>query len=518
MNVISITSDLDALNKDMQDWSFLPMELKMRSNDECIRQYGMTVPSLYNKLRLDILKSEDKDIPSNIKSLRNDNQVELESTFDEPDLTDGSEFVQVDYNFGDIEKSRQLQQNPLIVIIDPTDNEEMVANKIHSYNALSEKFKRLSDSYSFELYGFNVRNMYKMVMSGIWTADADEEEERNTILVVGEGTNLTEPLSYIENFESVYEATLDQYIEAYMNHDGIGYCKIWEAIIDDPIWKTPLSGRNIDMLHALDAATNWLHKPATVLPWYTVREQFALGVTPNIDPNKNYLSQIKEAMAEYKKDSSKENANRLLELGWNYEVDITPESIDLAKHHYLESLRHTNLYDVRSLNEYDIVDRQEGDPMPVFFIFYNDEDGGGIRLSFESDLLRTVAPAGSQGVNLAGIAEVYVTFVKSIEDLDLEKFKSYKTLELYDSTIKYDHDIEKANKFIDAIVQMMSEYHYPEPHQFYRVYLVYKGYMSDYNYQRTDHIVDALLHHAEEICKDNNIRESCYFLTTDNPF
>ena len=97
MNVISITSDLDALNKDMQDWNFLPMELKMRSNDECIRQYGMTVPALYNKLRLDILKSEDKDIPSNIKSLRNDNQVELESTFDEPDLTDGSEFVQVDY-------------------------------------------------------------------------------------------------------------------------------------------------------------------------------------------------------------------------------------------------------------------------------------------------------------------------------------------------------------------------------------------------------------------------------------
>lgn len=503
MNVISITSDLDALNKDMQDWSFLPMELKMRSNDECIRQYGMTVPSLYNKLRLDILKSEDKDIPSNIKTLRNDSQVELESSFDEPDLTDGSNFIDVDFNFGDIEKSRQLQQNSLIVIIDPTDNEETVAFKIQSYNALTEKFKRLSDSYSFELYGFNVRNMYKMVMSGIWTAYADEEEERNTILVVGEST---EPLSHVENFESVLIGEEDFYNEALLNGDILSLCKYWSECSNTK------GMVNFCIESRYHHSADPLAVPSTALPWYTLREQFAMGITPNIDPDKNYLTQIKEAMVEYKKNPSEENANRLLELGWNYEVDITPDSIAVAKENYLQEMNTVYMYDIRSFNEYDIVDRQEGDPVPIYFIKYDD---GCIRLSLESDLLRTISPAGSRDANVAGPASVYVVFVKSLDDLDFEKFKSYKTLEIYDELLKADYNKETASKIIATLVQLSTKPMKNLPH--YNVYKVYEGNMSDYDYQRTDHIVDTLLHHVDELFKENNITEVDYCKFTLEP-
>ena len=500
MNVISITSDLDALNKDMQDWSFLPMELKMRSNDECIRQYGMTVPSLYNKLKLDILKSGEQDIPSNIKPLGNDSQVELEGVFDELSAN-GADNVPVDFNFGDIEKSRQLQQNPLIVIIDPTDSEEEVASKIQSYNALTEKFKRLSDSYSFEFYGFNVRNMYKMVLSGIWTSDAEEEEEGSN-LIIGESTKLTEPLSEVENSESVFNACMDIYREVYMNHDGIGECKVWTSLIKDPTFKNKtLQEEGVDFLFSAKK----LSTPTTALPWYTVKDQLAMGITPNIDPNRNYLDQVKEAMAEYKANPCDETANRVLELGWNYEVDINPGSIKAAKEHYISVMEHTCLYDVRSLNEYDIIDRKEDDPIPIYFIFTDN----GIRLSLDSDLLRSISPVGSVPADNTGYGEVYVTFVDSLDGFDFEKFKSYKTLEIYDSTIKFDHDIEKVNKFIDIIIQVSNRYKIT----WYKVYLVYKGNLEDYDYMRTDQIVDALLHHKDEICRDNNIDESCYRLT-----
>ena len=506
MNVISITSDLDALNKDMQDWSFLPMELKMRSNDECIRQYGMTVPSLYNKLKLDILKSGEQDIPSNIKPLSNDSQVELEGVFDELSVN-GADNVPVEFNFGDIEKSRQLQQNPLIVIIDPTDSEEEVASKIASYNALTEKFKRLSDSYSFELYGFNVRNMYKMVLSGIWTSDAEDEEEGSNILSVNEATNLTEPLSDIENFESIIEGTMDLYNEAFLSGDILSMAKFWSENIENK----PLHHR-IETDNRGFYRIRELSEPATALPWYTVKEQFAMGITPNIDPGRRYLDQIKEAMAEYKANPSDETANKLLELGWNYEVDINPGTIKAARKHYVSEMNKVEVYDIRSFNEYDMMDRQEGDPVPVYFVIY---DEGGIRLSLESDLLRTVAPVGSRGVNVAGLAKVFVTFVNSVEDLDLERFKSYKTLEVYDKMIRPDHDKEIASKCIDAIAQMSKKpisdsYHY-------NTYIVYDGPMAEYDYRRTDQIVDTLLHHTKELIDDNGITESMYTISRLKP-
>ena len=503
MNVISITSDLDALNKDMQDWSFLPMELKMRSNDECIRQYGMTVPSLYNKLKLDILKSGEQDIPSNIKPLSNDSQVELEGVFDELSVN-GADNVPVDFNFGDIEKSRQLQQNPLIVIIDPTDSEEEVASKIASYNALTEKFKRLSDSYSFELYGFNVRNMYKMVLSGIWTSDAEDEDTGSNI-VFGESTKLTEPLSDIENYESIMEGTRDLYNEAFLSGDIISMGKYWSDGIDKPVYnKIEIMYRNAGDIRTLSA-------PASALPWYTVQEQFAMGITPNIDPERRYLDQVKEAMDEYKKNPSNDTINRVLELGWNYEVDINPGSIKAARGHYLYEMLKTNVYDIRSFNEYDMIEMQEDDPIPVYFVIYDT----GIRLSLDSDLLRSVAPAGSKGVNLAGPGKVYVTFVKSIEDLDLERFKSYKTLEIYDKLIRPDHEIEIANKCIDTIAQISKKPIGTSRH--YNVYLVYDGLMSEYDYKRTDQIVDTLLHHADELLKDNNITETAFVLDILKP-
>lgn len=515
MNVISITSDIDALNRDMQDWSFLPMELKMRSNDESIRQYGMTVPELYNKLKLDILKAADKDIPSNIKPLGNDAQVELESATDGKGIQQHGTCIvsnYVDFEYEDLDRSKELQKNPLIVIIDPNDTEEDVATKIASYNALTEKFKRLSDSYSFELYGFNVRNMYRMVLSGIWTMDVVEYDNYRNTIIVGEST---ESLSAIENYEAIVAGEEDFVNEAFMNGNFLAMAKYISET--DEIYKengaviaSDAGVRNAQLRKAISEVS----VPSTAMPWYTPMEQIMRGITPNIASDKRYLLQIKEAMDEYRENPCDETINRVLELGWNYEIDINPGSIQAAKSHYISELNKVKVYDIRNFNEYDMIDHQEGDPYPVFFIIYPDNQ---IRMSLDSDLLRSVAPAGSKGVNLAGPGKVYVTFVKSLEDLDVEKFKSYQTLELFDKLIKPDYTKEQASKVIEAIAQMSinplvyNKYHY-------NVYLVYDGFMSSYDYKRTDQILNTLLHHVDELLKENGITSSLdYFKDMINP-
>ena len=40
-NVIDITSDLNKLETDMTNWSNLPYKMRLRSDEECIRQYDL---------------------------------------------------------------------------------------------------------------------------------------------------------------------------------------------------------------------------------------------------------------------------------------------------------------------------------------------------------------------------------------------------------------------------------------------------------------------------------------------
>jgi hypothetical protein len=457
----------------------------------------MTVPSLYNKLKLDILKSTETDISSNIKTLDNDAQVELEGVFDETSVN-GAENVPVDYNFGDLQRSKELQKNVLIVIIDPNDSEAEVSRKINSYNALTEKFKRLSDSYSFEFYGFNVRNMYKLVMSGLLTADVEEEEEgiRNTI-VVGESTNLKEPLSDVENFESIVEGCKDFMNEAYINNDILHILK-YESTFNYE--KDPQIYRVIERkIDDLTGKAKILSTPSTSLPWYTPREMLEMGITPHIDPNKRYLLQVNEAMEAYKEHPCNETANRVLELGWNYEVDVNPSTIKAAKAHYMNEMSKVEVYDIRSFNEYDIVERNENDPIPVYVACYDN----GIRLSLDPDMMRAVSPTGSEPIDINCDAKVFVTFVKSMDDIDLERFKSYETLKLYDKALKYDFNRELANKVIDSIVQLCKKPIIAKT--YFKTFLVYEGPMSEYDFRRTDEIVDTLLHHVDELLADNGI-------------
>ena len=65
-NVITPTSDLDKLNNDMTFWTMLPYNMRLRSDEECIRRYNMTNIDLYNKVKAAIINHTPLEIDDNI--------------------------------------------------------------------------------------------------------------------------------------------------------------------------------------------------------------------------------------------------------------------------------------------------------------------------------------------------------------------------------------------------------------------------------------------------------------------
>ena len=57
-NVLDITNDMYSLERDMNDWSLLTYDQRMRANDECLARYGCTNQELYNMLKARILDKE----------------------------------------------------------------------------------------------------------------------------------------------------------------------------------------------------------------------------------------------------------------------------------------------------------------------------------------------------------------------------------------------------------------------------------------------------------------------------
>ena len=120
-NIISPTTDLAELDNDYNDWCGLPIKMRYRANDECIRLHNCTVPDLYAKYRQAILQSNDE------KNMDKDNIKIYENTI---------------YSYDNYEEllntSTNLQLNPYIVILDPSiDNMEELNSKFDSFCCLN---------------------------------------------------------------------------------------------------------------------------------------------------------------------------------------------------------------------------------------------------------------------------------------------------------------------------------------------------------------------------------------------
>lgn len=157
-NVITPTSDLDELNNDMTNWTMLPYNMRLRSDEECIRRYNMTNIDLYNKIKAAIINHTPLEIDDDIiGSSVSEGFVEDPMFSDQQQLLWKQQFCD------------QLEQSPNIVIITPNDNKSLqeLEEKFLKYSMLTEKNRRFSDQYSINIWGYNVPNMRDIVKKEI---------------------------------------------------------------------------------------------------------------------------------------------------------------------------------------------------------------------------------------------------------------------------------------------------------------------------------------------------------------
>ena len=325
-NVISITNDLSALQNDMIQWSNLPYDFRLRSDEDCIRLYGMTNIELFNRLRAVLVSTqkpvEDIDvIGKNISESSGDvnqNQLNLPANFD---FSEDQDLLRQKK-----EIAAELDKSPTIVIISPFEdknkkeyNIEFLDKQIQKYNMLNDKFKLLSDSYSTDLWGYDVQNMYyimKRILANQEEQDTVDFEFRNRIQANTDAENPIIPV--IQNMQ-----------EKVLREDTLGLLsiKLDETFVKNPVQKA-IYETKINPVINKALYENDFNLPQ-VVPYFTLSEMDEMGIAlEDVDPE-SYVDNLIKASSDYKDGLVDESA--LLNLGWNPSVEVYKESLEFAR-------------------------------------------------------------------------------------------------------------------------------------------------------------------------------------------
>ena len=309
-NIITPKDSLEELDAEMTQWLQLPTKFKFIANDDCIRLHGCTVPDYYNFIKIGLINAEDKAkttmTPSNV--------VKEEVSWSNYEIEEGKK------------KMEQIMQNPYIIIIPPNKSQPELDQIYDNYLSLTVKNRRLSDYYSVEIWGVNVRNMYEILK-------ASDETLQTTIAnnISGEGQS---NLKLIDNAESVASAIYDRWNKAVCEYSD---SKIVIEAMNDLTHCELINSKIADKI-LTEAGINTEDKEKLFLPrycpWFTLKEMKDLGFDGTIPAemnNNDYRLAVLEAWNEYQVAPSTINENKVLELGWNPHVEPNHKAFKFAR-------------------------------------------------------------------------------------------------------------------------------------------------------------------------------------------
>lgn len=336
-NVITPTSNLNELELDMNSWSNLPYDIRMRSDEDCLRMFGMTNAEFYNRLKSSIVANQ---ITSNDNSENIINIIKTEGAL-----------LDTEFTFSDDETSfdkrkmiaDQLELSPEVVIISPIkDNSDMSEDelniKYNKYNMLSDKNKRFSNSYSISLWGYDVPNMFTIVKNRILNFKLDQDSEDDNLKISVESSSISKIDRFMDPIlESVNKKLLeDDKVGLYVNKlDSLANMDtytntVYQSILPD-IDHGILGGDYCDTL-------------PNVTPYFTPDEMEILAPVNGVGniSRDNYYRTISEKMKKYNESTGEEKekiANELVSIGWNPSVDINKENLNYARNRQINWLK-----------------------------------------------------------------------------------------------------------------------------------------------------------------------------------
>lgn len=351
-NVISPTNNLSDLEKDMTDWLLLSDDLRRASDDNCVRLYGMRNIDYYNKLKHDIIASQDK--------ITNE-----DASFELFDLDDFEERLK---------SSKSLESPFSIVIIAPYKdkyNEYTLDDLNKKYNlflGLSKSNRLLSNGYSKYIWGYTVYNMYNIQKSILSDKEDDEFEkyqDSDTRRMNDTNTIISESIDnmiFNKDILGLYNTKLSLYTEndsiLKQINNNIFMDKISNAIDNKIISQNDLPYTN---------------------SWYSPDEVEYLSDNPiTIDDPKQYYIILDKKIREYNSLDESDDKKKILEkeilsLGWNPSIDISGKSIKAAKNRIWNEYyknRIPRIVDITNLNE-SSSELKDGDTNDKLFEKYN---------------------------------------------------------------------------------------------------------------------------------------------------
>jgi hypothetical protein len=320
-NVITPTADLDELTADMSSWCLLPYDMRMRSDEECIRTFGCTNWDLYNNIKEKILANDDLN-----KIDKNNLTIQTES---DDVIGHWSNYTKL------IRLSDELQESPYIVIITPDDDKddadgcEQLMSKYINYMLLNDKNRRISNDYSVKIWGLNVPAMYSRIINCMgarksWNKFYNDECPGTPKHFADDNIHKVEesmiPLVN-ERFDSMVVS------ENFLDIERIKLDSLSPYIIESSkeVYNTLISEAN-----NFDNIDSYLLQET---PWFNHSELSHFDL-----PKYGYMYSVKEAMNKFKEDPSFINEEAVLNLGWNPSVDINESSIKYAKQRQLNYL------------------------------------------------------------------------------------------------------------------------------------------------------------------------------------
>lgn len=363
-NIISPTTDLAELDNDYNDWCGLPIKMRYRANDECIRLHNCTVPDLYAKYRQAILQSNDE------KNMDKDNIKIYENTI---------------YSYDNYEEllntSTNLQLNPYIVILDPSiDNMEELNSKFDSFCCLNAKNKKISNDFSWQIWGYNVPNMYEILVNKL---NAVEQDDSNIKTV-----------SETKKLEDAVRPLVDRCNHALLSNNILEYFNIiWKdnrddlSIVENTIYDKCMDINEDEYLNIDESIF------PKVVPWFRDDE---LDYCKSISKFEgSYKSAVESAMEKLNKDpNNQEYIEAVLSLGWNPSIPLSESNYDYIRNRQAKG-NYFNPIDIRSIKISNINEGSDINCIPIFFImehknqydnFYNIADYSKVGLSFDSSL------------------------------------------------------------------------------------------------------------------------------------
>lgn len=347
-NIISVTTDLDELKRDMANWCMLPYELRMRSIDDCRRLYnGMSVIDLYNHLKEAILNGKE------VMTTEPDNLVK-ESVAKEYDRYEEL-----------LAQSKELQKSPYIVILDPDiKNIDELNNKYYSYYCLNDNNKQLSDTYSWKIWGRSIYSMYMTLAAEISYNEGEDDADNSNLVKMNESLNI---FGNIE--ECMYPVNMF-FNEAQLEHDIISMYKYKRCLTSEEF---SVSG----ILESVVAGKKQMCKERkfdhsilpSCVPWFTSNESAELSDKINVD---KFYTELKAKLSE---KESPDKEKEVLGYGWNPSVSVNNLSREYARKRQGEFFNKVDLLNLYNLKVQNISseDIKFGELYPVFFVFGYDK-------------------------------------------------------------------------------------------------------------------------------------------------